>query len=129
MVAGSWLPKITTVVGLVPLDAGVTAHDVSLVVSTSTPSTITQSGGETLQLLGTGFPASSSTEDVVEITLDDGTPCNLVSSTPTELTCQMGTINLSGALITEPNTEQMTLTISINGVSVSSSMIVGAPRL
>lgn len=87
MSAGSWVPKVWTAAGLVPVDPALAAIDVALVVDSVAPSTLGDSGGELVTFTGSGFPSSVDSIDVKEITFTDGTICNIVSSTSVELVC------------------------------------------
>lgn len=75
MVAGSWLPVIKTAAGAVPVDVAVAPMDVPLTLTSASPLSIFENGGDIIQIEGAGFPADTNTMDVVEITFDDGTTC------------------------------------------------------
>jgi len=67
--AGSWDVQLYDNKGLIPLAAGVAKIDVSLVVSSISPSTgLNQLGGDLLTLSGTGF--DTNTENTV-VTFSD----------------------------------------------------------
>lgn len=86
--AGSWVPKVWTAAGLVPIDPALGTWDVSLVVDSMTPAILKDSGGDIVTFAGSGFPWDASSGDLKEITFTDGTVCNIISSIPTELVCE-----------------------------------------
>ena len=85
MVAGKWLPEVRTAAGLTPVDPTVGEVAVDLVVTSVTPTSFTEAGGEVVDILGSGFPASLETSDFTQFAFADGTICTLISSTPTAM--------------------------------------------
>jgi len=55
------------------------------IVSVSPSSGLNYFGGDIVTITGTGFSVDTS---VMTVTFDDGTACNVLSSTDTELICE-----------------------------------------
>ena len=86
--SGSWLPKIKTLMGVIPVDASVSNYEIEPVISSTSPALLNPAGGDNLVITGTGFPASLNTQDSVLAYFSDTTSCTIVSMTSTEITCQ-----------------------------------------
>lgn len=87
LIAGTWLPEVKDVKGLFPVDDTLLGHTVALVVTSVTPnSNLNPAGGDTIVIVGSGFPSVTTIGDaVLSVTFDDGAMCDLTSSTPTEM--------------------------------------------
>lgn len=115
--AGSWNVKVSDANGLTPLHADVVAIDVALSVDTITPYTdLNQLGGDILTITGTGFDLVTSSTD---ITFSDGTGCLILTSTDTEMTCEVDGFD-TAALDTET---PYSVTITVNGVEDTSQTV------
>ena len=69
---------MTDLSGLIPVDASVAKINVSLTVSSISPSTdLNQLGGDILTLSGSGFDTIA---DNTSITFSDGTSCDITST-------------------------------------------------
>lgn len=73
--------------GLIPLASSLGTANVACTVSSVSPLTdINRNGGDTLTIVGTGFPSDIS---LVTIEFEDGTYCTVTSSTSTEIVCDI----------------------------------------
>lgn len=103
--------------GIVPKGLGVAPITVGLAVSSVTPSSnLNQVGGDHLVLIGDGFPI---TEETISITFSDGTPCNIISVTDSEVQCQVDGFDVT----TIDATNGYTMTVDVNGVVDSSQTV------
>lgn len=85
---GNWFPKVRDEFGLVPVEATVLAFNVPMTFTGVTPSTWNSAGGEILTLTGTNFPSTIEDGNTISIVLGAaGTKCNVLTTTPTEITC------------------------------------------
>lgn len=82
--AGTYSVEVVTVEGIVPVDTGVaTPIIVALDATSLSPSAgLNQFGGDSITIQGSGL--STSTSDV-SVSFSDGTACNVISSTDTEV--------------------------------------------
>ena len=76
--------EVVSAEGIVPVDTGLTTPiTVALLASSLSPSTeLNQFGGDTITILGSGLPTSTSD---VSVSFSDGSACTVVSSTDTEV--------------------------------------------
>jgi hypothetical protein len=88
LMAGSWRPQIRDVNGLFPLAVALSSYDVPLVVSTVFPlSGYNPAGYETVTITGSGFPSVLNSA-MISLAFNDGTLCDLFSTTATEMRCR-----------------------------------------
>ena len=108
-VAGSWQPIVSDAIGQVPVET-VDQISVPLVLTSVSPNiNLNAYGGTTLTITGQNFPVGLDDGSSIDVTLGDGTKCNIVSSTNTQIKC-----------LTErfaDSTTTTTLTLAVNGVS------------
>lgn len=91
LIAGSWKPEIKDSKGLIGTCSDTCeAVTVPLAVTSVQPSSgLNPAGGDTIVIAGEGFPSMTTLgDDVLALTFDDGTICDLTLSTPTEMQCQ-----------------------------------------
>ena len=82
---GDHLIELRDANGLVPISAS--AQTIVTTVTSVSPSTaVNQNGGDDITIVGTGFPNGA---DLVEVVFTDDTGCTIVSSTPTEIICNI----------------------------------------
>ena len=115
-VAGEWVPKLVTSLGVVPVDTAVAGHIVTPTISSVSPNVLNPAGGETVTVFGSGFPASLDTEDSVVVYFSDNTACRVQSCQATEVSCIPDTFNVARrrmlrdladiSLIVEVNSQQ-----------------------
>ena len=103
--------------GLTPLAADLVAIDVPLVVDSVTPYTdLNQLGGDILTITGSGFDVVTTS---TEISFNDNTKCNLLTSSATEITCEVDGF----ATATLDTETPYTMTVSLNGSEDSSQTV------
>ena len=109
--AGSWDVQVTDASGLIPVDAGVPNINVSLTISTISPSIdLNQLGGDKLVLAGMGFDTVT---DGTVVSFNDGSSCDVTSSSSTQLEC-----TVSGfATDTLDSATPYIATVSVNSVT------------
>ena len=71
------------------MDDSLEPHVVDLDVRELSTTNFRRSGGETLTIRGSHFPASMDTEDEVSVTFSDGTQCVIQSVTSEEISCKV----------------------------------------
>ena len=86
---GDHLVEVYDSNGMVSVSGSVTATTVSVTVTSSSIEEndlggLNQNGGDTLTIVGTGFPNVAS---YIEVKMSDDTACVVTSSTPTEIVC------------------------------------------
>jgi hypothetical protein len=110
-VAGEWKVAILTQYGYAPSNISTTI-DVPIVADSISPATdVSYLGGDVMTITGDAFGYNP---DVVSVTFDDGTACEVTSVSMTSITCVNGVFSSSAQGAT------LTATITINGVTDSS---------
>ena len=85
--AGNFEPVVKNPLGQIPVASGFTKYSVALFVSSVTPaSDLNPAGGDVLTIGGSGF-TSVKTETSFNVQFDDGTVCEMITTSPTEITC------------------------------------------
>ena len=115
--SGSWDVQVSDANGLTPLAADIESIEVPLEVDSITPYTdLNQLGGDILTITGSGFDLVTST---TEITFSDNTKCTVLTSTATEITCEVDAFD-NATLDTET---PYTVTVAVNGVEDTSQTV------
>ena len=86
--AGSWEPEVRDVKGLYPTAPSLTAVEVDLLVASVSPTSgYNPAGGDKIMIAGSGFP-SSILDTLMSVTFDDGTICDLMTISASEMMCR-----------------------------------------
>lgn len=83
--AGSIKVEVRTGSGLIPVDSGLTAVAIDLVVSTVSPASINNQGGDVLTITGSGFPLDPL---MASVKLSDGAICAIQTISQTQIVCK-----------------------------------------
>ena len=89
-VVGNWLPAVRDANGLVPIQYTVPVHEVPLILTSFTPENINPVGGDIIIVVGKNFPSNLDDFPAFNLVWEDGTPCNILTSSAAEVTCQIG---------------------------------------
>jgi hypothetical protein len=104
--AGSHKVEIRVAGGLIPFASGVADITIDLVANSVSPTSINPLGGAILSITGSGFPECPM---MVSIMFSDGTGCEILTTSPTFITCKVkGFSNLDGL--------DRTITVTVDNV-------------
>jgi hypothetical protein len=98
LIAGKWKPKVYDAKGILPVSDSLIEETVALVVTSITPDTnVNPAGGDEITITGSGFPSSLTVGNIAFSLVfnEDGTICDLISTTPTQMVCKPRAFNLS----------------------------------
>ena len=90
--------------GLIPYASGVADITIAITVTNVSPSAANALGGDVLTVTGTGFPID---KQFVTVSFDDGTSCNVLTSTETQITCEVVEMSAN-----DGNDRQLSVTVS-----------------
>ena len=87
--AGSWIPIVRDEFGLIKVADTVTYLEVAIIVTSIEPKTdLNPAGGNIITITGQNFPATLESAEDLTIVLGGTTGCELLSVSPTEITCR-----------------------------------------
>ena len=111
-VAGNWQPIVIDGNGLIPVNTA-SVINVPLIVTSLSPNTLLNPfGGTILTITGSNFPQSTTDGTNLTISFSDGTTCELMSTSSTQMVCDPDqfTTGLTSA----------TFNVTVNGVTDTS---------
>lgn len=129
------MPVMTDIYGIVPVTAS-TLLNVPLIVNGLSPSSVNPFGGNTVTITGQNFPGTMDDAAPFTVTFANGSPCTILSTSYTSITCLTGPYSPSAAssvmslqVNTETDTSQSVSLGAQNPVITSIEPALASPVL